>query len=118
MSVRVVYSKSFGIRYKASVCSKAFVLYLVITLLTFTLPFLFCYRSNGESVFFSLVFSFCFLLLFRLQDCGSSMTSTGNSPAYGSKCSIYCTPRPPTRRIHWSVETSLRRSKLQDLVPP
>lgn len=47
MSVRVVYSKSFGVKYKASVCSKAFILYVVITLLTFTLPLLFCYRSSG-----------------------------------------------------------------------
>lgn len=48
MSVRVVYSKSLGVKYKASVCSKAFILYAIITLLTFVLPFLFCYRSNGN----------------------------------------------------------------------
>ncbi|VVC26800.1 Hypothetical protein CINCED_3A003909 [Cinara cedri] len=47
MSLRVVYSKSFGVKYKAPICSKAFILYAVITLLTFILPFLFCYRSNG-----------------------------------------------------------------------
>ncbi|XP_025420667.1 transmembrane protein 231-like [Sipha flava] len=47
MSVHVVYSKSYGVQYKASICSKAFILYVVIMLLTFFLPFLFCYRSNG-----------------------------------------------------------------------
>lgn len=48
MSMFVVYSRSSGVKYKASVCSKAFILYVVLTLLTFTLPILFCYRSNGK----------------------------------------------------------------------
>lgn len=68
MSVRVVYSKSFGVKYKASVCSKAFILYVVITLLTFILPLLFCYRSSGNilnNIFTSTIATrYYFLLLF------------------------------------------------------
>jgi len=51
MSVCVVYNKKFGVKYKTSICSKAFILFAIITALTFTLPFLFCYRSNGTRVF-------------------------------------------------------------------
>jgi len=67
MSVRVVYSQSFGVKYKASVCSKAFILYVVITILTFTLPLLFCYRSSGRlnTIFTSIIATkYYFLLLF------------------------------------------------------
>jgi len=68
MSVRVVYSKSFGVKYKASVCSKAFILYVVITVLTFTLPLLICYRSSGNrlnNIFTSnIATGYYFVLLF------------------------------------------------------
>ncbi|XP_050525505.1 transmembrane protein 231 [Daktulosphaira vitifoliae] len=47
MSVFEVYKQSLSVKYKASLCSKAFLLYLVIVLLTFFLPFLFCYKSHG-----------------------------------------------------------------------
>lgn len=63
MSVRVVYSKSYGVKYKASICSKAFILYAIITLLTFILPLLLCYRSNGKFYIFTLVETKYYLIM-------------------------------------------------------
>lgn len=71
MSVYVVYSKSFGVKYKSSICSKAFILYAIISLLTFILPFIFCYRSNGKLNIFTLfrIASQCtiFILKFKIS---------------------------------------------------